>query len=133
MAAFLLCGAGLAQAFPGSGAFPTSPGQRAQAFAYCAGAYLAVAEHRGSLDGTVQDRAMDRRALFADMLDAVTPDAIAFGTPSGQITALRVQARADLRRLLAMSEFNMTPERAQPARQAAEQTIARCNALLLGT
>ena len=123
----------MAQAFPGTGAFPISPGQRAQAFAYCAGAYLAVAEHRGSLDGTVQDHALDRRALFADMLEAVTPDAIAFGTPPGQITALRVQARAELRRLLAMSEFNMTPERARPARQAAEQTIARCNALLLGT
>ena len=80
MTALLLGSAGMAQAFPGTGAFPISPGQRAQAFAYCAGAYLAVAEHRGSLDGTVQDHALDRRALFADMLEAVTPDAIAFGT-----------------------------------------------------
>lgn len=125
--------ASAATAFPGSGGFPTSPSQRAQAFSWCAGAYMALAEHRAMFDGTVAQIAMTRRDSFADMLEAVSPDAIAHGTPATQLTAYRVQARADLRSLLSAAEFNMIPQRAQPARKAAQAALAKCDQLLLGS
>ena len=111
--------------------FPRSPSQRATAFATCAGVYAAVAEHRSLFHGAATGEAADRRDVFSLLLDTVVPDAVAYGVASVDITAQRVQSRAMVRALLSAAEFNMMPERAGPARQAANAHIQACDRLLL--
>jgi len=118
-------------ASPGS-ALPISPSERAKVFAVCAGHYSALVEHQRLFDGQASEASTERRDVFAMMLDAVWPDAVAYGVPEPAAMAWRVEAKAVQAALLSASVFNMVPERARPAKRVAQANIARCDALLLG-
>ena len=124
--AILTCGPSMADGFP------ISVGQRASAFALCTGAYTAVAEHSAMFDSEATELAAKRRADFAQLLDAVHPHALAYGLRKVDITATRVQARADMRTLLSAAKFSQEHERAVPAQAAIEARLAHCDRLLLG-
>lgn len=117
---------------PGS-ALPVSPSERARVFAVCAGHYSALVEHQRLFDGQASEMSTERRDIFAVMLDAVWPDAVAYGVPEPLGMAWRVEAKAVQAALLSASVFNMVPERSRPAARVAEANIARCDRLLLGS
>ena len=114
-------------------AFPVSPSERAQAFATCAGQYSALVEHQRLFDGHLSEVTLQRRDTFVMLLDAVWPDAQSNGVPAPQAMAWRVTAKAQQQALLSQAVFGMLPDRARPAKAAAEANIARCDALLLGS
>ncbi len=113
-------------------ALPVSPSERAMAFAQCTGRYSAEAAHARLFDGAISEQAELRRATFEALLSAVLPDAVDYGMPEELPMSWRVTAKANHARLLSTSVFNMAPERADRARDAATQYIAACDALLLG-
>lgn len=123
--------AALSTALPAAG-LPFSPSERARVFALCTGHYSALVEHQRLFDGAVSEESQERRDLFADMLEAVLPDAVAYGMPAHQAMAWRIEAKAVQAALLSASVFNMVPGRAKPARAVAERNIARCDRLIFG-
>ena len=128
----LLCVAALPPARLKAEVFPTSPSQRADLFATCAGRSLAVIEHLSLFGGNLVDRAEQRRVAFRDMLEAITPYALADGAQPLHLLSLRVQARADMRMLLSSARFAAPDANRTSLRQAADRQIAACDALLLG-
>lgn len=114
-------------------AFPVSPAERAQAFATCAGRYSALVEHQRLFDGVLSEQTVERRNTFVLLLESVLPHALEYGLPDTQAMAWRVEAKAQHQRLLSNAVFGIVPERARPARAAAEDHLARCDALLLGS
>jgi hypothetical protein len=123
-------GAAPAAALPLS--VPHSAGARAEAFAICTGSWRAEAEHRALFGGPATDEAEARHAAFADLLDAVAPDALDDGVPAPRLRALLVEARLAHRALRAEARFGAEAARRAPADLAASHRLERCDALLLG-
>ncbi len=113
-------------------ALPISPSERARAFAQCTGRYSAEAAHAQLFDGAASELAEHRRDTFESLLSAVFPDAVDYGMPEELPMSWRVTAKANQAVLLSTAVFNMMPERAHRARDAAQAFIADCDALLLG-
>ena len=113
-------------------ALPHSPAERARTFADCAGRLAALEEHQRLFDGPASERTAGLRATFLDLLDAVTPDAVAYGLPPEDTLNRRVAARADHRGLLSRASFATDPLARAPAAEAASRHIAACTRLIPG-
>lgn len=102
-------------------------------FSECAGRYSAVVEHDRLFSGIASETAEDRRALFVTLLDAVLPDALAYGMPEQQSMSWRIEAKAGHARLLSAAVFGMRKTEATNAREAASRYIANCDRFILGS
>lgn len=115
-----------------AGALPHSPSQQAQVFASCAGRLLALEEHQRLTDGPASEATAVLRNTFLDLLDAVLPDAYAYGMPPGYELQRRVMARAEQRSLLSQAAYATEMAARAPARAAADRHVAVCKALITG-
>jgi hypothetical protein len=129
LAGGLCVAAGMVSATP----IPVSPTQQAQVFAVCAGRLSALTEHQWLTDGPASEKTARLRDAFADLLEAVEPEARAAGMPGTSTIAWRVGAKAAERALLDDALFATDPGRRKRAGAAAEANIAACRGLILGT
>ncbi len=113
--------------------FPHSPVERAQTFSLCAGRYSALAEHGYLLGGAAIAEAEARRDAAASLLEAVLPDAMRAGLPAEQSMAWRIEAKMAQKTLLARAMFHLDPLVIEVSRRAAEENVAACDSLILGT
>jgi hypothetical protein len=112
-----------------AGALPTQPIEQAHIFADCAGRFSALERHQWLTDGPASEATARQVALFADLLEAVLPDARAQGLPDGIAMGWRVSARAAQAGLLETVAFG-SPEAASRADHAARVHLAACERLV---
>ena len=115
-----------------AGALPHSPSERANLFASCAGRLLALEEHQRLTDGPASEETARLRGIFLDLLDAVLPDAQAYGMPKGYEMQWRVMARAEQRSLLSRAAYASDVSARAPAQTAADRHVAVCKAVITG-
>ncbi|WP_147277260.1 hypothetical protein [Rhodovulum sp. 12E13] len=116
-------------------AMPLSPGGRAEAFATCIGTYTAEAAHRRLSDGAEAEAAAARQAAFRALAEAVAPHLATASGPAPSEIDLRartVQARMAQRARLSDAAFHPDAGRRARAADAAAESRAACDRLLLG-
>lgn len=111
--------------------WPTSPAQRAQVFAVCAGRLSALADHQRYLDANAADRAETQRLAFDALLQAVMPDALDYGMPGAQALNWRMHAKLAQSSLLMRADFNSDDQVKARARAAAEAFLNECDGFVL--
>lgn len=121
----------LAGGSAGAGTLPTSPSQQLQTFATCAGRLSATIEHLWLVDPAASDGPLKLRRGFDDLIDAVLPDALAFGVPAELPMHWRVSAKAAQRELLTLSTFGTDSAQGEKARGLAAARLAECTGLLV--
>jgi hypothetical protein len=115
-----------------AGGLPLSPAQRLEAFATCAGRLSAMVEHQWLVAPDASEATEAQRDGFGDLVDAVLPDALAWGVPREMAMHWRVAAKAAQRELLTLATFGTDPDRAARARGLADARLAECDGLLIG-
>ncbi|MEL6167906.1 MAG: hypothetical protein AAFR35_04400 [Pseudomonadota bacterium] len=116
----------------GAAPFPVSPTERARAFAECAGRYAAIADHDRLMKGQTNAAAEARRDAFSGLLDAVLPDAVAYGMPVAKSREWHSTARAAHIQLLAAAAYSFRESEASRAELAAAFHVSLCDRLILG-
>lgn len=111
---------------------PASPSQRLQLFETCAGRLSALIEHQWLVDTASADRTAALRSEFDRLIEAVLPDALAWGMPPAMAMHWRITAKAQQADLLLLAAFGPDRARADRTRQVAEARIAECSGLLIG-
>ncbi len=127
--------AGLSSVFLASTAvaMPGSARDRVQTFAACAGRLSALEENQRLFDGTASEETAARKAMFDLLIEATLPDAKREGLAGRQALHWQVDAKMAQAVLLQQATFGTNPKQVTRARQAAEQHLASCEQLLLGT
>jgi hypothetical protein len=115
-----------------AGGVPLSPSQRLEVFATCAGRLSALVEHQWLVDPAASDATAAQRDGFGDLVDAVLPDALAWGVPQPMAMHWRVSPKAAQRELLTLASFGTDPGRAARARELAAARLAECDGVLIG-
>ncbi|MEO0991453.1 MAG: hypothetical protein AAFX00_10940 [Pseudomonadota bacterium] len=113
-------------------ALPVSPSERALLFADCTGRLSALEAHQWMTNGIESERTGRQRNAFADLLDAVLPDAVAHGMPAHMALSRRIHAKAAHAALLNASKFAGDPDRRTTAAKAAETYRLACLDLIPG-
>jgi hypothetical protein len=109
-------------------AIPFDPTERAKAFATCLGRYAATEEF-AAIIGEDAETAAERRAMFAELLEAVTPSA---GIRPSQLSRYRLGAKNAQKRLVRMAVRAPDAARARTAGTMARRQIRMCDQLILG-
>lgn len=113
--------------------FPSSPSERVQVFATCAGRYSALAEHQRFFDGAASERAQETQRVFEELLEATLPAAIDWGMPGRQALTWRVSAKVATSQLLHSSTFSPDDRHKAIAQEAAQGHLKECEGLVFGT
>ncbi len=113
-------------------ALPFSPSERAYMFANCAGRLAALEEHQRMFDGPASEQTQKVVHQFEALIEAVMPDAIAYGMPGRQVWSWRINAKQAQSALLQRATFSQDARMITRAKAAAEDHIATCRALVLG-
>ena len=113
-------------------ALPYSPSQRAELFANCAGRLSALEEHQRMFDGPASEVTRSAVRRFEALLEAVMPDAIAYGMPGRQVWSWRVNAKHAQSLLLNKATFSQDGRLLERAQMASDQYISECENLVLG-
>lgn len=114
-------------------ALPFSPSERAQLFANCAGRLAALEEHQRMFDGQASEKTQVVMSQFEALIDAIRPDAIAYGMPGRQIWSWRINAKHAQSALLQRATFSPDARMVERAQTASDQYIAECEQLVIGT
>lgn len=114
-------------------ALPAFSHKRAELFAVCSGRLAALATHQRSIRS--EDAPLSQRLQedFDLMLDAVMPDAVDQGVPTGQAQRWRSQGWSEIAGFLADVHYSFDAELSNRARAAADARIGECRDLLLPT
>lgn len=112
-------------------ALPASPSERAEVFARCVGDLGALATFRRNHTGGDHKSPLRLKNTFDTLLEAVLPDALAYGLPQLQPERIRFQAWASHQTLLNDITYSTDTRRKDRARKASEARIADCTKLLL--
>jgi hypothetical protein len=124
---------GFSQAVPlWAGTVPSSPSARLQIFETCAGRLSAEIAHRWLVDPASADPIAEMRDEFDAVIEAVLPDALAWGLPPALPMHWRVSAKAMQGSLLATATFSLDPAQAARARHIATAHLAACNGIVIG-
>jgi hypothetical protein len=124
---------GLSPALPlWAGTIPASPSARLQIFETCAGRLSAEIAHRWLIDPASADGVAEMRDDFDAVIEAVLPDALAWGLPAAMPMHWRVSAKATHGALLSTATFGLDPAQAARARKIATAHLAACNGILIG-
>jgi hypothetical protein len=110
---------------------PQSPSARLELFQTCAGRLSALIAHQWLVDPAASEATEATRDQFDALIDAVMPDAIAWGMPRQMALHWRIAAKAAQADLLATATFSLDPVRAARARRAADARLADCDGLLV--
>ncbi|WP_050528800.1 hypothetical protein [Pseudaestuariivita atlantica] len=124
--------AGLLCLASGVAALPQSADERVRAFADCAGRYSAEVEHVWLMGGPARDEIMQRRELFAELVQASLPMAEESGITGRQIIAWRVEAKLAHAALLQSATFAGDDAVSDRADRAARGFVTQCDRLILG-
>ena len=120
---------GLAPIRPADALIPQDPRERAVVFATCLGRYMAVTD-AAAFYGQDRDSARNRQEVFRMLLDAVTPDAAATGTPRRDLLRHRMGARQTQQRLTWLAQREEDARRATTAATMARRAVRMCDALV---
>lgn len=110
---------------------PRSPSARLELFETCAGRLSALIAHQWLIDPAASDATAALRDEFDALIEAVLPDALAWGVPRHMAMHWRVSAKAAQADLLAAAAFSLDPVRAARARRAADARLGDCHGLLV--
>ncbi|SMX33899.1 hypothetical protein [Actibacterium lipolyticum] len=110
---------------------PSTAHERAEVFAKCSGRLSALATNQRALknpDVSTTERAHQN---FEMMLSATLPDAIERGVPTSKPILWHASGWSEIAYLLADIQYSNDEIRAQRAKDAIEQRIDDCSALIL--
>ncbi|MEL7212425.1 MAG: hypothetical protein AAGK92_07175 [Pseudomonadota bacterium] len=112
--------------------WPTSPSERVQVFATCAGRLSAFVDHQRTVGGQVSEQVEAQRGSFEALLSATIPDALDYGLPQAQAMDWQVHAKLAQSRLLMRADFYGDAVVKAKAREAADAFLRECDRFLLG-
>ncbi len=112
-------------------AMPTSPSQRAQVFAVCAGRMDALATHKTAMRDAEAGRLRAQADDFDLLLDASLPDALNYGVPPELPRQWRAQGWIEIAGHLADSAYSFDPGLAERSEQWMDRKVADCQDMLL--
>ncbi|MEL6509801.1 MAG: hypothetical protein AAGK28_15605 [Pseudomonadota bacterium] len=112
--------------------WPTSPSERVQVFATCAGRLSAFVDHQRTIGGLVPEQLETQRGNFEALLSATIPDAVDYGLPQAQAMDWQIHAKLAQSRLLMRADFYGDAIIKAKAREAAEAFLRECDRFLLG-
>ena len=112
-------------------ALPHSPSARAEIFAKCSGDLGALATFRRNHVGGDHREPKELQNTFDMLLEAVLPDAVAYGMPEHQAANWRFNAYVSHNDLLNSVAYSMDERRKDLSRKASEARIEACRSLVL--
>ncbi|MGV6849570.1 MAG: hypothetical protein ACWA5A_14445 [Marinibacterium sp.] len=118
-------------AAPAASALPAFSFQRAELFATCSGRLAALATHQRSRGDVNAQESQRLREEFDLLLQAVMPEAVDQGVPSGQAQRWRSQGWSEIAGYLADMHYSFDLNVSELAQETAQDRIGQCRDLLL--
>ena len=123
-----LCMVGFAICAGGQAAALSQSDRLDRVFAGCAGRFSAEMEHAWLMGDSESDALQAQRSAFVSLLEAATPEG-----QERSILSYRIDTKLAHASLLTLATFTDDEQQAQTARSLAQQHLAQCRTLLLGT